>query len=272
MRDGLPADLRAVLPKDTAQSWLLLREVLAETMVLYGGTALAAHLHHRVSRDLDFFFDDPDVDLSALRVQLESIRPLAVSTHTSDTLNATFGGTKVQFLHARAQDPVDTDTVIAGLRVASVRDIAATKIKVIGDRGELRDYYDLMVIEERTGVTVESALVDFQVRYRTIEPAALGHIVMALGYLDDVTDDPALPVERQDIERYWHRRQPAVVRSLPTLTDASLPVPPRASGPVPLPLPGGPAMRRSGGDQSGGVWVDPHIRDGHPISGYWRRR
>jgi predicted nucleotidyltransferase component of viral defense system len=60
------------------------------------------------------------------------------------------------------QAPVDRDTKIAGLRVASLRDLAATKIKVIGDRGELRDYFDLMVIEQRTPVTVETALVDYQ--------------------------------------------------------------------------------------------------------------
>jgi hypothetical protein len=29
------------------------------------------------------------------------------------------------------------------------------KLKVVGDRGELRDYFDLMVIEQRTGRMVE---------------------------------------------------------------------------------------------------------------------
>ena len=267
MADQLPADLRAVLPRDTAQAWLLLRGVLPQGMVLYGGTALAAHLHHRVSRDLDFFFDDPDVDLSALRAQLESLRPLAVSTHTSDTLNATFGGTKVQFLRAYAQDPVGVDTITAGLRVASLRDIAATKVKVIGDRGELRDYYDLMAIEERTGLTVESALVDYQVRYRTTDLATLGHIVLALGYLGDVTDDPALPVGRKEIEHYWHRRQPQVAHALATLASAS----PRSSSRLDELRPAV-DMARSASDAPGRVWVGPHERDGRHVSGYWRRR
>lgn len=33
--------------------------------------------------------------------------------------------------------------------VGSFPDIVATKLKVVGDRGELRDYYDLMCIEEQ---------------------------------------------------------------------------------------------------------------------------
>jgi len=60
-------------------------------MVLYGGTAIAAHLSHRTSRDLDFFFDDPDVDLGWLREALAALRPTAVTDQAEHTLNAVFG-------------------------------------------------------------------------------------------------------------------------------------------------------------------------------------
>jgi hypothetical protein len=48
-------------------------------MVLDGGTAIAAHLSHRTSRDLDFFFDDPDIDLASLPEALTALRPTAVT-------------------------------------------------------------------------------------------------------------------------------------------------------------------------------------------------
>lgn len=72
MNVGLPRDLREVLPEDTARTWVLLRDHLPKSMVLYGGTALAAHLHHRVSRDLDFFSAGP-LGAAALKVTLESL-------------------------------------------------------------------------------------------------------------------------------------------------------------------------------------------------------
>ena len=43
------------------------------------------------------------------------------------------------------------------------------------------------------------------------------HIVR-LGYFEDVADDPALPVSRQEIEDYWTQRQSAVLRWLDWLT------------------------------------------------------
>jgi len=38
--------------------------------------------------------------------------------------------------------------------------------------------------------------------------------VRALGYLDDVADDPGLPMYQRDIEAYWKQRQPEIIRSL----------------------------------------------------------
>src|SRR5439155_7633054 len=42
--------------------------------------------------------------------------------------------------------------------VAGIADLLATKLKIIGDRGELRDYFDLKTIEERTAYRVEQGI------------------------------------------------------------------------------------------------------------------
>lgn len=262
MSEPLPRDLRDVLPPDTARSWVILREHIPESMVLHGGTALTAYLKHRASRDLDFFFDDPHVDLHALAARLGTLRPFAATLLEKDTLNGFFGDTKVQFLSMAGQEPVDDDIDIAGLRIASLRDLAATKIKVIGDRGELRDYFDLKAIEEQTSLTIESSLLDYQARYQTDDQGTLVHIVRALGYLDDVGDDPALPSDRRAIEDYWHARQPGLLGALDStglVRPEHLFVPEHTT----------PARPARG---SGDVWVPGHTRDGRVVRGYWRRR
>lgn len=285
MPASLSKPLRDVLPPDTAGAWVMLRDVLPESMVLFGGTAIAAHLRHRVSRDLDFFFDDDTVDLQALRERLESLRTTAVTHQDDDTLNVIFGDTKVQFLRARGQTNLEPPTDIDGLRVAGLRDLLATKLKVIADRGELRDYYDIKVIDQQTPIKVETGLVDYQHRYHDTNPNNLAVIVRGLGYLGDVVDDPGIPTPRDAIESYWASRQAQLLRSFDATGTVQQPP---TSPPVDFnqstgePAPKGisphalspsrtnppPTHGTFGGDK---VWVPPHIRNGRHVKGYWRR-
>lgn len=267
MSNALSKALRDVLPKDTAASWAILRDILPKSMTLFGGTAIAAHLHHRLSRDLDFFFDDPTFDLDALKAQLESLRPTAVTYQDKKTLNALFGETKIQFLSSTGQRDIQPATNIEGIQVAGLRDLAATKLKVVADRGELRDYFDIMVIEQRTSITTESALLDYEFRYNDTNPNNVIGIVRGLGYLGDVIDDPGLPVTRGRIETYWQSRQISIIQSLDSTGYVIASTPPPAqhhqvSQANPQPASWG----------EGKVWVEPHTRNGRRVDGYWRRR
>ena len=215
---SLPEHIRKVLPKDTADSWEALVPVLPPDLYLAGGTALAVHLQHRVSRDLDFFFHADAVDLSELESTVADVGPFAVTSRAPGTLNGLFSQTKVQFLHCDetdAQTLLEPPTVIAGLHVAGIPDIFAMKLKVIADRGELRDYFDLMKIEQQTGLRTEEGLGFFLSRFRrSPDNQVLMPVLSALGYLDDVDEDDSLPVTKAAIDAYWRKRQPEVARHL----------------------------------------------------------
>ncbi|MFN8097981.1 MAG: hypothetical protein U0Q21_06795 [Dermatophilaceae bacterium] len=71
------------------------------------------------------------------------------------TLKGVFRDTKLQFLDASAQSSLAPPIDFAGLKVATVPDLSAMKLKVVGDRAELRDYVDLMAIIEGTDLTLE---------------------------------------------------------------------------------------------------------------------
>jgi hypothetical protein len=217
--DDLPdVTMARALPEDAAAAWLALGPTVPAVAYLAGGTALAAHLHHRVSRDLDFFTDGPfdEVELAEL---LRARGTFAVTDQSAGTLNGVFEDIKVQFLDASTQRPLSSFTQVDGIRIASLPDLLATKVKVIADRGELRDYFDLMVIEQRTSLSVEQGLVLFVDRYQPAAPeSAVARIVRGLGYLGDVNDDPGLPVGRPEIEAYWRGRAPQVLRSFAAQT------------------------------------------------------
>jgi len=212
----MPSDqVRKILPPDTAATWETIAQVVPPHAYLGGGTAIAVHLAHRVSRDLDFFFHHSSIDLDELAHRLAAVGPFAVTERSAGTLNGIFSATKVQFLHAdeaRPQHLLEPPEEVDGLRIAGLSDLMAMKLKVIGDRGELRDYFDLMTIEQRTGRTADEGLALFVARFQPEYPQqAINHILLGLGYFDDVDPDDALPVPRDHIVNYWTRRQPEIV-------------------------------------------------------------
>ncbi len=269
----LPGRLRRILREDTAATWERLVPVLPSELYLAGGTALAVHLGHRVSRDLDFFYHGGAVDLDALQNALSAAGPFAVTDRSAGTLNGVFSRTKVQFLHADEAGPqslLEQTTVVEGLRVAGIGDILAMKLKVVAGRGELRDYFDIMTIEQQTGRSVEEGLSLFLARYhRDPTPDVINPVIRALGYLDDVDEDDALPATKQTIAAYWKQRQPQILSSIGR--QMSVPVTPSPATEMTdgtdastgAPLPGG---------EVGSGWVRPHTRGGRKISGYWRTR
>lgn len=211
----LPTDLTEILPGETAWAWERVAPILPADCRLAGGTALAVHLHHRESRDLDFFYKDPTLELAELEQRLSELGSFAVSSRAPGALNGLLRGAKLQFLDAHDQIDLDEPLPRAGILVSSISDIFAMKVKVIGDRGELRDYFDLKRIEELTGRTVEEGIGLYMARYLIPpEHPSIVHIVEALGYLDDVDEDEMLPEDRATIAAYWQRRQPEISRNL----------------------------------------------------------
>lgn len=214
----VPAALRATLAPGTAAAWQALAPHLPATLYLGGGTAVAVHLHHRQSADLDFFYHDSSVQLDELAEQLSRLGPFAITRRAPGTLRGLFAGTKVEFLHAdevRPQLLLREPTQVAGLRVATLEDLMAMKLKVIGDRGEARDYFDVMSIDENGAVTLEDGITLLLERYE-LAPSSevLPHLITALGYLADVGQDDSLPLDKPALTRWWQERQPRLVREL----------------------------------------------------------
>jgi hypothetical protein len=135
-----------ILPAAQRILWPELSEIPPD-FVLYGGTALALRLGHRTSEDFDFFSNQtfqPD--------ELERRIPfLAGSTRLQSSPNTLVsqvdrnGPVKVSFFGGltlrRVQDPETVDD--PRLAIASLLDLAATKVKVVQDRAETKDYIDL---------------------------------------------------------------------------------------------------------------------------------
>lgn len=201
-----PEHLATVLPKAVRDLWEAIAHAVPAEAYLVGGTAVAAHVGHRPSQDLDFFLERP-VELDRVEKTLGRVGELAVTARNERTLNTVLDAVVVQFLDASDQHLVEPTVRIARLRVAGIGDLLATKLSAITSRPALRDYVDLQAIEERAHRYVEEGLALFVERYQPKVPdEAVAAVVRALASFEDVPPDPSLEVTVDDVARYWTRR------------------------------------------------------------------
>jgi hypothetical protein len=149
-----------ILPPAQRRLWDELRHT-PKHFVLYGGTALALRLAHRSSEDFDFFSNysfAPD----SLRKAIPYLHDAEMSQFEASTLTAIVdrtGPVKVSYFGGlalnRIQDPDLTPD--NGIRVASLLDVAATKLATIQQRAQARDYEDIAAIIA-AGISLSDAL------------------------------------------------------------------------------------------------------------------
>jgi hypothetical protein len=156
-----------VLSGPQRMMWSELGE-LPKHFVLYGGTAVALRLRHRQSLDFDFFSSQPlDSDALYRRVPfLADSVPLQREPDGLTVLIERGGAVKVSFfggIKIGCVDPPDisNDGV---LLVASLRDLLATKLKVLLQRVEAKDYQDIAALL-RSGVSLGEGLGAAQALY-----------------------------------------------------------------------------------------------------------
>lgn len=140
-----------ILPGAQQRLWPELRKAADLGFVLYGGTAIALRLGHRISIDFDFFSDKP-LNREAIKIAFPF---LAQSVTLQDQDNAWSvlvhdeqsepGYVKISFFGAigfgRVGEPDCTNDGV--MQVASFADLMATKVKVILQRAEAKDYRDI---------------------------------------------------------------------------------------------------------------------------------
>jgi hypothetical protein len=205
-----------ILPPAQRVVWQELAQVPPE-FALYGGTGIALRLGHRQSVDFDLFAArafDPDglparipflLDADVLQKEENT---LTVIVDRGAPVQVSFFG--VPKLGQVLEPEPCTDT---GVRVASLLDLAGTKLTVVQKRAEARDYVDLDAILDSGLVDLPAAIAAAKLIYgRQFNPQIS---LKALSFFDDGT----LP----QLSRPVRNRLVAAVRavdldSLPQLT------------------------------------------------------
>lgn len=192
-----------ILPPAQQRLWPELEPASSLGLVLYGGTAVALRLGHRSSVDFDFF-SDRALDVAALGKAFGFLRGATVLLQDANSLTVLvegkapgetvklsfFGGLRI----GRVGRPSMTDDGV--LEVASLDDLMATKLKVIMQRSEVKDYRDLaaMIVQ---GVDLGRGLSAASLLYGASFQPSVG--LKALTYFGDGDLDTLLTAETETL-------------------------------------------------------------------------
>jgi len=164
-----------ILPEAQQKLWPLLAPCKSMDFCLYGGTAIALHLGHRVSVDFDFFSHLP-LDKAKEKLLLENLPFLADAKTLQMDINtrtySTAEGVALSFFgdidFGRVGEPILTNDGV--LALASLKDLMGTKLVVLLERVESKDYRDIAAIL-RSGMDLHEGLSYALALYPQFPPA-----------------------------------------------------------------------------------------------------
>lgn len=178
---------RKCFPK---KGWQILRSLkhilIKHNATLAGGTALALHMGHRISVDLDFFTNAKfrvESIISNIRKTGHSFR---IISEEEGALIAEIEGIKVSIF--RYDYPfLEKPIIYSGIRIAGLLDTASMKVIAICQRGTKRDFVDLyFILQDIPFHKVANHMVR-RFREERVNPIYIGK---SLVYFSDAESNP----------------------------------------------------------------------------------
>lgn len=169
-----------------------------ESFYLVGGTALALHIGHRISVDFDLFSErelSPGLRQKVRRVFQDAPKKVTYSVH--EQLNVIIHGIKTTFFHY-PYPVIDPLIEYHGMRLASIREIAAMKAFSIGKRLSYKDYVDWYFLLREKRVNLPQIITFAQKKFKDEFNARL-----FLGQLVSIAEVPTLKIDflRNEVDR-----------------------------------------------------------------------
>ncbi len=155
--------------------WEVLNKLMAIDLLssfrLVGGTALSLQLGHRMSVDIDLFTDAEygSIDFEAIDQRLQKEFPYVEMLYFG---NESFG--KSYYIGENKENIVKVDLFytdsfiqpiiqVENIRIASIEEISAMKIEIIGNDGRKKDFWDIHELLEI--LTLEQIIELFEKRH-----------------------------------------------------------------------------------------------------------
>lgn len=208
---------KALLP-DTLRALKLVSQIaLLKKSYLAGGTALALHLGHRISVDLDFFTQE-EFDEKILSQDLKQFPEFKEEGVAWRTVWGKIAETKFSLFYYKyplIKKPIDFE----GVLILQKEDITAMKIHALEDRGAKRDFVDLYFLAKE--FSLEQMLEFYDQKYGFLEEH-LYSIIRSLDYFVDaeMDSDPdmLIPVSWEEVKKFFQKEAMKLAKNKLKLT------------------------------------------------------
>lgn len=204
------------IPSWTQQLMATLAPLLPAESYLAGGTALALHLNHRSSFDLDLYSPQKfEVDVMTTKFEKE-IPEFKLVSKNWQTIHGGSKDTEVSLFYY--QYPLLKPTTdLSGLKIASIADLACMKLEAIGSRGLKRDFFDLYTICQLEDWDL-SKVIQLTIKKYQREAADIPHLLKSLVYFNDAETKPErakiVAEEWNQVKKYFVNKTPSVTKKL----------------------------------------------------------
>lgn len=173
---------------------------------LAGGTAVALHLGHRISYDLDFF-SNKSFDGLALGRTLSALGDYRNKFLDGNNLIGGFNGTSISFIFYQPE-LIGKFQQFEGVNISAIDDLIGMKIEAISSRGKKRDFIDLFSMMKHKNLSIIDAMFLYKEKYNKFNPSII-HALKSLTYFNDAENDPLpemkTPIQWQEVKSFFER-------------------------------------------------------------------
>ncbi len=181
---------RAVYPETLELLKILQKYKSLNGCFLVGGTALALHLGHRISVDLDLFFRhdfETNEILQELREDMEFViimqknrNSMIINARKRHSNNEYVKVDFVKYPYPLINEIIKTN----GIHLLSVEDILSMKLSAIANRGAKKDFFDIHELLKM--YSLEQMFGFFSIKFPETEQF---QILKSLTYFDDAEEE-----------------------------------------------------------------------------------
>ena len=203
---------KALLPNTIRAFKLVSKISIVKKSYLAGGTALALHLGHRLSVDLDFFTQQ-EFDEKTLSGELNQLPEYKEEGNAWRTVWGKIAETRFSLFYY--QYPLIKKTItFEGIQILKKEDIAAMKIHALEDRGAKRDFVDLYFLAKE--FSLEQMLKFYDQKYGVLKD----HLYIILRSLDyfqeaeiDKMPEMLIPVSWEEVKKFFQDQAVKLAKS-----------------------------------------------------------
>lgn len=188
---------------------------LLNDFYLAGGTAVALHLGHRLSHDLDFF-SAKQFDGVLLKSRISKLGNYEDDVSRDNNTIGSFNGTKLSFMYFKP-GMTEAPQQFAGVNIASIKDLMAMKVSAISQRGAKRDFIDLYFIMKKFEISIADVMLHYFEKYKDFKPNPI-HALKSLTFFDDAEKEimpvMKIPVQWPEIKGFFEGQKKGIVQLL----------------------------------------------------------